>query len=283
MLPIIPSIFDTTDDTAYPNVYFTLDITFTTSSTYYFVISDQPTSSTFSGNYVQTLKIPINNIVTSSVPYLLNNNITSKFVSKFTPKLTSIIQDTTEETNIIIPKSLNTSDYSKLIELIQLPVNIEINEHTPFHIKLNNWTYILKQIIVHSSLLYNFSASIGNSNEDPNPVFICNPYLKNINESYLLSMPRLKNIHNKYIYLSITINNTTINFNPIQLTKTLLTLKNKETNYKLKNKNETHKFSVISKAEKLYIYADTIPYDKVISKLDFITSFIAGCINGLAL
>ena len=240
-----------TEDVNGPNAYFTCDITFTTSNTYYFILSDQsdPFSFTLKDTYTEIINpsVPISNILVGFTPYVK------------TPIL---------NTNSIIPKN----NYSNLRTLLQLPTKLQINEHTPFHIKLNNWSNILRELRLNSDQLYNFNISIGTKNTSP--VFICKPYVKIINNIYLLTIPPLKNVHNKYLFISITIYDKTIDFDPILINKTVLTLKNKDTNYKLKNKNETYSYSVNSKAVKLYVYADTIPYNKTKSKLELVASEI---------
>ena len=201
---------------------------------------------TWTSRYTNTNAIYSNIIANATIPMFITGMLLYKSINN--------VSDTYICTNYL--EQLPTK-ITNIIDLLQLPPKIFVNEHTPFNIKLNNWSYIIDSINLYSTYLYDFSISIGVTNKDKNPTFVCTPTLICNNNSYFLNIPPLKNIHNKFMYISIIVNNQSINFPPILINKTTLLLKNNNSNFKIKDKNEIYTFDIIGKALKLYVYAST--------------------------
>jgi len=166
----------------------------------------------------------------------------------------------------------NNTEYtvsSKTINVSNLIINTEsialISENTSFNVTLNNWSTIVNAIGLYSNQITNFDLSIGISTTDPSPVFVTNVTISNVNNNYILSVPGLVNVNNKYLYFSKTINSILISIPPILISYFNLSMTINR-NYGILNEDETYNLTISSTINpfdseypNVYLYYATVP------------------------
>jgi len=160
----------------------------------------------------------------------------------------------------VAPKPINVSNM-----IINTISNIIITENQSFSVNLNNWKEIVNTIGLYSNQITNFNLSIGISTNDPSPTFVTNIPITYENNNYILSVPGLVNVDNKYLYFSITINNILIQIPPILINYFTLSM-TIDRNYGILNENETYELTISSIINPFNsIYPDVYLYYSTIS------------------
>ena len=161
------------------------------------------------------------------------------------------------------------TDSSKVVNVSNLIVDtvstVDISENTPFNINLNNWSTIVNTIGLYSNQITNFDLSIGISTTDPSPVFVVNIPITYVNNNYILAVPGLVDVNNKYLYFTKTINGNLISIPPILISYFNISMII-DRNYGILNANETYNLTISSSIDpfnsefpNVYLYYATIP------------------------
>ena len=197
---------------------------------------------------------PINQL--NNMYYTSLNNI---FGTSDTYYMHLVDENDVEYTNI--SKPIVVQDLSTII---QTDTAITLVQNQTYNLELKNWKSIIDSIGLYSNQIKNFNLSIGQSSTDPSPVFVANLTINYTSNIYILTIPGLTNVNNKYIFLSSTINGVVVRIPPILITMININLSinydygllNTPTNYTITINNVSNFYQLYPN---IYLYWATLP------------------------
>jgi hypothetical protein len=233
------------------NVY-TLEFsnTFVDNGPYYYGVSD-------------TSDLQISTIFDIAFDYPIYGNLS--FTQILTPISQVISNPNTYYFQVLDQNNTDLSIVNVSNLILDTVSSVDISENIPFNINLNNWSTIVNTIGVYSNQITNFDLSIGISTTDPSPVFVINIPITYVDNNYILEIPGLVNVNNKYLYFTKTVNDILISIPPILISYFNLSMV-VDRNYGILNTNETYNLTITasinpfnSKYPSVYLYYATIP------------------------
>ena len=203
------------------------------------------------------------NIIGSFPIYQLNNmyytSLNNIFGTSGTYYMHLVDQNNVEYTNI--NKSIVVEDLSTII---QTDTTVTLVQNQTYNLELKNWKSIVNSIGLYSNQITNFNLSIGQSSTDTSPVFVSNLPINYSSSIYILTIPGLTNVNNKYIFLSSSINGVVVRIPPILINIININL-SINYNYGLLNTLSNYKITINSIPNfyelypTIYLYRATLP------------------------